>query len=427
MDIDFIPFTAPVVFKALTLIILLVFSAFVSGAEAAFFSLTHVDTDKFHKEPGKASETIIKLLEKQNYLLSTILITNNLVNICAVIVANSLIDSIVDFHQSTLLEFIVKTIIVTFLLLLFGEIMPKIAATHNPARFAKFMAIPLDILRRVLKPLSYVLISSSSHINELAARKKANISMDELSEAIEIATPHTAEDKKILTGIVRFVNIEVSDIMRNRVDIVGMDIKSSFEEVKQSIIKSGFSRLPIYEEELDNIKGVLYVKDLLQYVDLSDLEWQKLLRKAYFIPEHKKINDLLEEFQTNQVHLAIVVDEYGSTQGVVSLEDILEEIVGEISDESDLEEKLYTKIDANTYIFEAKTHLSDFERIFNIGDDSVIEDVRGEAETLAGLMLEVKREFLRAGDSLEIGGFIFTVNSLSGRRIDKIKVVRKTV
>lgn len=411
-----------IILYSILLTLLLCVSAFVSGAEAAFFSLTHVDIDKIKNGNSKIANVISTLLKKQNELLSTILITNNLVNISAVIVANALIDSIVTF-ESTVTEFIIKTIIVTFMLLLFGEIIPKIAATHNPPKFIKLVAVPLEMLRKILKPLSYILINSSSHINELAARKKATISIEQLSDALEIAQPHTAEDKKILSGIVRFVNIEVTDIMRNRVEVVACDITSTFAEIKETIVSSGFSRIPIYEEELDNIKGVIFVKDLLQYVDSKDFEWQKLIRPAYFIPEHKKINDLLEEFQTNQTHLAIVVDEYGSTQGVVSLEDILEEIVGEISDESDSEERIYTKIDANTFIFEAKTHISDFERIFEIKDDS-IDKLRGEAETLAGLMLEIKREFLKLGDSVNISNFKFTVSAINGRRIEKIKIVR---
>ncbi|MFI3267778.1 MAG: gliding motility-associated protein GldE [Rikenellaceae bacterium] len=406
---------------AIILIILLSLSAFVSGSEAAFFSLTHVDIDNIKKHNNKLSNTIISLIEKQDELLSTILITNNLVNISAVVVANSLIDSMFQF-SSTLTEFIIKTVIVTFLLLLFGEIMPKIASTHSPIKAIRMTAMPLEFLRKVLKPLSYILINSSSRINDLTAHKKGGISIEQLSEALEIAPPNTAEDKKILTGIVKFVNTEVSDIMRNRVDIVALDITCDFKEIKETIVASGYSRLPIYKEDIDNIKGVLYVKDLLQYVDETELRWQKLIRPAYFIPEQKKINNLLEEFQTNQVHLAIVVDEYGSTKGAVSLEDILEEIVGEISDETDAEERsLYTKIGENTFIFEAKTHLSDFMRILDINETD-IEPVRGEAETLAGLMLEIKHDFLKTGDIVEIPDYKFTVIKINGRRIEKIKV-----
>ncbi|MFI3263285.1 MAG: gliding motility-associated protein GldE [Rikenellaceae bacterium] len=411
---------------AIILVILLALSAFVSGSEAAFFSLTHVDIDNIKKSNSKRSNTIISLIEKQDELLSTILIVNNLVNISAVVVANSLIDSIFKFN-STLIEFIVKTVIVTFLLLLFGEIMPKIASTRAPLKAIKLTAMPLEFLRKILKPLSYVLINSSSHINELTAHKKGGISIEQLSEALEIAPPNTAEDKKILTGIVKFVNTEVSDIMRNRVDIVALDITCDFKEIKETIVSSGYSRLPIYKDDIDNIKGVLYVKDLLQYVDEKELKWQKLIRPAYFIHEQKKINNLLEEFQTNQVHLAIVVDEYGSTKGAVSLEDILEEVVGEISDETDAEERsLYTKVGDNTFIFEAKTHLSDFIRILNI-NETLIEPSRGEAETLAGLMLEVKHDFLKSGDIIEIANYKFTVIKINGRRIEKIKVERQVV
>lgn len=425
MEIIFLPFEYHTILAAIVLLFLLVTSAFVSGSEAAFFSLSHSEMAEFEKEEGgRSSNAVRTLLSMQDELLSTILITNNLVNISAVISANFLIDSVVDFGDRVSLEFVVKSIIVTFLLLLFGEIMPKIAATQNSIKFVKLVAIPLETLRKIFRPLSLLLIKSSNHINERAAKKKANISMDDLSDAVEIAQHSTVEDKRILTGIIKFVTTEVTDIMRNRVDIVAIDAQESFENVKKLIVSSGFSRIPVYKEELDEIIGVLYIKDLLPYVSLEEFEWQGVIRKAYYVPENKKINDLFAEFQNGKIHFAVVVDEYGSTQGVVSLEDILEEIVGEISDESDYEETLYTRIDAHTYLFEAKTRLSDFERVFEEEED-VIENVRGEAETLAGLMLEIKREFLKSGDVIEISPFIFTVASMNGRRIDKIKVVKK--
>ena len=421
--VEFLPPSVDLIGWSLLLLFLLIVSAFVSASEAGFFSLGFQDVEKIKQRGDEASRSVIGLLNQQDYLLSTILIVNNLVNIGAVIVANTIIDLLIDFNGVVAMEFLVKTVIVTFLLLLFGEIFPKIVATYNPVRFVLFAAPRLVVLRSLCRPFSRVLVRTGGYFNEVAAKRKDNLSMDELSEAIEITTSQTAEDKKILTGIVRFVNTEVSEIMRNRVEIVAVDLSSSLSELKELFIRSGFSRIPVYEEELDNIRGVVYVKDLIEHIDEENFPWQEVIREAYFVPEHKKINDLLEEFQSKQIHLAIVVDEYGSTQGIVSLEDILEEIVGEISDETDLEERYYTKIDAKTFIFEGKTHIGDFLRIFDL-DTGFLDDVRGEAETLAGIMLEVKREFLSVGDQVSVPPFTFIVESVSGMRVDKIRVIR---
>ena len=398
-------------------------SASVSGSETAFFSLSPTDVSNLRKDPSKGAQTALKLLGIQDYLLATILIVNNLVNICAVIISNSLIDDIVTINNSAV-EFVVKVIIVTFMLLLFGEIMPKIFATYNAYRLTKVMSVPLMFMKTLMKPFAWVLISSSSHINERMAVKKVNISMDELSNAIEITSDQTVtvEEKRILSGLVNFTTTEVDEIMRPRVDVVALDEETDFENVVKVVIDSGFSRIPIYKDQIDNVTGILYVKDLLPYLDSApDFQWQKLCRQPYFVPEHKKINDLFSEFQNNQTHIAIVVDEYGSTLGIVSLEDILEEIVGEISDESDAHHTSYTKIDENTYIFEGRTHLIDFLKIIDFEDD-YLDDVKGDAESLAGLMLEAKRDFLKVGDKLYFGKISLRVDSVDGRRIDKIKV-----
>lgn len=420
--VQFLPFSLPLLWWGLLLAGLLLASALVSGSEAAFFSLTPRDVNRLRKQRSASASAALELLSMQDYLLATILIANNLVNICAIIVANHLIDLVVVFNRAAVLEFVIKTILLTFVLLLFGEIMPKIVATSRPLKFVRFVSSPLLSLKHLFKPLSYLLIRSSSHLNESISRKKDNISMDELSDALEITASQNAEDRKILTGIVKFSNTEVSDVMRPRVDVVALDINASYEEVKRVIVSSGFSRIPVYEEDLDDIKGVLYIKDLIPHLERGDLEWNRLLRKPWFVPDHKKINDLLEEFQTNKVHLAIVVDEYGSTQGVVSLEDILEEIVGEISDESDPEESYYTQVDPDTYIFEGKTHLNDFLEVLGLDTDS-LDDTRGQAETLAGYMLEMKREFLKVGDEVKHGPFTLRVLSIEGRRIRKIRAV----
>ena len=405
------------------LVLLLCVSALVSGSETAFFSLTPAHISSIRKQSSRADQAILKLLSMQDYLLATVLIANNLVNICIVLLSSYILSGGVTFGGAPVWEFLIKTVVVTFLLLLFGEIMPKIFAAYNSLRFARMISVPLLGLKHLFKPFSCILIRAGSLVSESMARKRADISMDELSNAIEITGNQTDEEKQMLSGIVSFVNTEVEEIMRPRVDVVALDETADYEEVKRTIISSGFSRIPVYRENLDHILGVLYVKDMIPYIGRdAGFEWQKFLRTPYFVPEHKKINDLLEEFQADKVHMAIVVDEYGSTVGLVSLEDILEEIVGEISDESDNEESFYRKIDDHTYLFEGKTHLNDFERVAGLEED-YFRDVRGGAESVAGLMLEIKGDFLKKGESVGSHGILFTAESLDGRRIDKVKVV----
>lgn len=394
----------------------------VSASETAFFSLSPRDIHMFKSFSTRGGRGVLKLLSMPDYLLSTILIANNFVNISIVIVANSIIDSLMTFG-STAWEFVLKTIIVTFLLLLFGEIMPKIFASYNPVGVARFMSVPLLFLKSLFKPFSFLLIRSGNYINEGVAKKKVNISMDELSNAIEMTANQTVEEKQMLSGIVSFVNMDVVEIMKPRVDVVMLDIGDDFTRVKDVVISSGYSRIPVYEESIDDIKGVLYVKDILPYISNDGtFEWKNLLRKPYFVPEHKKINELLEEFQQCKIHLAIIVDEYGSTLGVVSLEDILEEIVGEIADESDVEPDYYTKVDDSTYVFDGKTHLNEFLKVLKL-DDEYLDAVQGEAESIAGLMLEIKKEFLKPGDTIQYKNLTFEVQSLAGRRIEKVRVV----
>ncbi len=403
-------------------VLLLLCSALVSGSEAAFFSLSPRNIAHLKSVPDRSGRAILRLLGMPDYLLASILIANNLVNICIVILSNGLIDSLIDFGGATGVEFLVKMVIVTFLLLLFGEIMPKIFASYNPLRMARITAVPLSALGRLFRPLSWLLIRSGSYINESVAKKKVNISIDELSNAIEMTSDQSAEEKQMLSGIVDFVHTEVVEIMKPRIDVVALDLRDGFDRVREVIIASGFSRIPVYEESLDNVKGVLYVKDLLPYVSHDDaFEWRNLIRKPYFVPEHKKINELLEEFQTHKIHVAIVVDEYGSTLGLVSLEDILEEIVGEISDESDVEQSFYSKLAPNVYLFDGKTHLNDFLKVLGL-DDDYLDEVKGEAETVAGLMLEIRKDFLRQGERLSYRDLKLKVEAVAGRRIDKIKV-----
>ncbi len=399
-------------------ILLLMISALVSGAETSFFSLSPADVRELKARDTSSGRAVLSLLGDVDMLLATILEINNLVNICIAILSAMLIDSLFTFNQ---FEFLVKTVLVTFLLLLFGEILPKVTAQTMPLGFAQMVARPLVVLRWVFSPLSRVLVGMSSHISRKAARK-SEISLDELADAVDMTESATPEEHVMLSGIVNFVNTEVEEIMKPRVDIIALDTTADYDEVKRTIIESGFSRIPVYEEDADNIKGTLYVKDLLPYINMGkDFEWQHLVSKPYFVPEHKKINDLLADFQSNKVHMAIVVDEYGSTLGLVSLEDIIEEIVGEISDESDGDESFYQRIDAKNYIFDGKTHIGDFERILDLDEDS-LSDVKGEAETLAGLMLELKRDFPVKGDSFVAHQIRFTVQGMEAHRIDKIRV-----
>lgn len=397
---------------------LLMVSALVSGAETSFFSLSHNDVRRIRERRSASSEGVFKLLGNVELLLATILVVNNLVNICIVILTSNVIDATFTFLR---FEFLFKSVLVTFLLLLFGEILPKVFAQTVPVRFACFAARPLLVLRWIFYPLSYILVRTSSRISEKAAHR-SELSLDELADAVDMTQSSSPEEHEMLSGIVNFANTEVQEIMKPRVDITAIEITEGYEHVKRVIIESGFSRIPVYENEVDNIRGTLYVKDLLPYINHGDdFAWQRLIRKAYFVPEHKKINDLLAEFQSNKVHMAIVVDEYGSTLGLVSLEDIIEEIVGEISDESDTVESFYTRLDAKNYLFDGKTHIGDFERVLELEED-LFSDVKGEAETLAGLMLELKRDFPRKGDSFTTHDIRFTVQEVEGHRIDKILV-----
>jgi gliding motility-associated protein GldE len=411
-------FPAHILFFGILAFVLLCISALVSGAETSFFSLSHNDVQRFKQHPSASGDAVLRLLGNVDFLLATILVVNNLVNICITILMANIVDALFTF---TRFEFLFKTVVVTFLLLLFGEVLPKVLAQTLPARFAQFVARPLSVLRWIFYPLSFILVRTSSRISEKAAHK-SEISLDDLADAVDMTQTANPEEHVMLSGIVNFVNTEVQEIMKPRVDITALDFTDSYEKVKQTIIASGFSRIPVFEEDIDNIRGTLYVKDLLPYINHGDeFDWQQLIRKPYFVPEHKKINDLLGDFQTNKVHMAIVVDEYGSTLGLVSLEDIIEEIVGEISDESDVDESFYTRLNAKSYLFEGKTHIGDFERILSL-DEETFSDVRGEAETLAGLMLELKRDFPAKGDIFTSHDIRFTVKEMEAHRIDKIRV-----
>ena len=412
-------FAAPEVIAMLAgLVVLICCSAFASASETALFSLKATDMELLEQRDEKSAARIGRLLGDREYTLAAILVLNNTVNICIVLLSALIIDHTVSF-ESGVWEFVFTSVIVTFILLLFGEIAPKVFATYNNRRFARMCAPAISVLKVILRPAAWLLVKTGSKIK---GKNRENLSLEELSDALDVTQATSDEEKQILEGIVSFAGREVGQIMRPRLDVTALDIEDDFAQVKKVIVESGFSRIPVYRENIDHIEGVLYIKDVVPHIAAGpDFEWQKLIRRAHFIPEHKKIDDLLEEFQAGKVHIAIVADEYGATRGLVSLEDILEEIVGEISDESDREGKLYTRTDQGEYIFDGKTHLGDVTRALDL-DEDYFDDVCGDAETLAGLMLEIRHGFLKRGESVECAGFRLTALSLDGRRIDKIKV-----
>ena len=409
-----------VVVLSLISIILLICSGLASGSEVAFFSLTRADIDELESRQDAASQRVIELLSNPDRLLATILVANNMVNICLVIISTQIVDKLFVFAGVG--DFIFKTVIITFLLLLFGEIMPKVFSQGNPVKISRLFSAPLKFLRWVLYPLAFILIRTSSRVSRLAS-KGAEISIEELADAVDLTDTGSEEEQKMLSGIISFGQTEVVEIMHSRVDITGIEYETTFNEVRKIIVETGYSRIPVYGDDLDDVRGVLYVKDLLPHITKGDdFEWQALLRKPYFVPEHMMIDDLLKKFQKKKIHIAIVVDEYGATQGLISLEDILEEVVGEITDESDDDEdRLYEKIGENTYIFDAKIHIGEFIRAIGYDEDA-FTDVEGHAETLAGLMMELKRDLPRRGDELQSHGVKFFIATMDGRRVDKVKV-----
>ena len=407
-------------------LLLLLFSAYVSGSETAFFSLSPTDKEQLKQSDDRRSKQVLQLLDKPQRLLATILIANNFVNIIITLLLAYFTSSVFNFGAAQWLEFLIETVVITFLLLLIGEITPKVYATIQPLRMARFASSGLLILDKLLYPFSILLMKSTSIVeNRIEHHGHGNLSMDELSQAVELTQIATEEEKDILEGITKFGNIQVSDIMHPRIDIVDVDIKSNYAELLKVITSSGYSRIPVYAGTNDNIKGIIYSKDLIPHLDKpQNFRWQTLIRPAYFVPESKKLDDLLSEFQENKVHLAIVVDEYGGTSGLLTLEDILEEIVGEISDEYDEEEKQFTKLSENVYLFEGKTLLNDFYKILDI-DDETFSKIDSEVETLAGLVLEIKGDFPKRGEVVVYGDYEFEVVALEKRRIKTIKITIK--
>ncbi|HPD24701.1 MAG TPA: gliding motility-associated protein GldE [Bacteroidales bacterium] len=405
--------------------ILLVFSGLISGSEVAFFSINKNELLKLKSSKSKNCKLILKTLDSPNYLLATILIANNLINIAIIILSTYITTKLFSGIENPILVILTQLVGVTFLILFIGEIFPKIIAGKKPIRFAIIMVLPIRILYFIFYPASYILVNSTKFVNKkVEAKHKSNISIEELSHVIELASEELKEEKEMLEGIVNSTNLEVKDIMTQRINVFAIEYNSSFPDILDKIIDAAYSRIPVYAENLDNIKGILYIKDLLPYIYLTnkeDFRWQKLVRTHYLVPETKKINELLKEFQTKKLHIAIVVDEYGGVSGIVTLEDILEEFVGEINDESDLEEKLFEKTAENEYIFDAKTSIVDFCKLLDI-DYKDFQELKGESDSLAGLLLEIYGEIPEKNKTINVLNFEFSVVAADERRIKKIKV-----
>ncbi len=408
----------------LLIIFLILCSALVSGSEVAYFSLTPTDKQVIADKNNSVSVVVMKMLDKPEFLLATILVANNFINVGIVILAAYVTDPLLYAIEPEALRFIIQVVVVTFVLLLLGELMPKVYANKFARKYAMSMALPLHLISKIFYPVSVLLTKSTDVINKRLQKRHKNISMEELSQAIELASENLIDEKEMLEGIVNFSNIQVKEIMKPRLSIVGLDLSSDMNKVLSVIVESGYSRLPVYKDNLDNIKGILYAKDLLSYLnqkDKKDFKWQSLIRDFYFVPESKKISALLEKFQQKKIHLAIVVDEYGGTSGLVTLEDILEEIVGEIIDESDMEENLYKKTGKNLWEFDARTSLNDFCKIMNCNSNE-FDEIKGDADSLAGLILEIKGEMPAKNENVPYKNFIFTITSVDNRRIKSIKV-----
>ncbi|MBR1664802.1 MAG: gliding motility-associated protein GldE [Bacteroidaceae bacterium] len=404
-------------------LLLLLCSAFVSGSEIAFFSLSPANMNELEERRTSADRRVLQLLQDSERLLATILCSNNFVNVAIIMLLTFFFNQTVDFGWNKVLEFLVMTVVLTFLLLLFGEIMPKIAASQNPLRMARFCAPAYGVLVKLWWPVSSLLMKSTKLTSRLEMAHQ-QLSVDDLEQALELTDKEEiADEQQMLKGIIRFGGEMAREVMTPRVDIVGLDIKTPFPEVIQCIVENNYSRIPIYADNEDNIKGILYIKDLLPHLGKpANFRWQTLVRPATFVPETKMIDDLLRDFQAQKVHIAIVVDEFGGTSGLVTMEDIIEEIVGEINDEYDEDERTFTRLNQNTYVFEAKTLLSDFRKIMQLPEDA-FDNVAGEADTLAGLLLEIKGEFPQEHERIQHGRFTFEVMEMDERRIVKIKVI----
>lgn len=411
------------VIEITSIFILLLVSAFISGSEVALFSLSQKNIDDVVSEDSNKGNLIQKLLQTPKKLLATILVANNFVNIAIVILFSSFSGRLFDGIASPLVKFVLEVILVTFLILLFGEVLPKIYANRNNVLFTKMVVTPISFLDKLLAPISIPMRNVILFIEKKLNVQKGNFSVDQLSQALELThqSETTVEEQKILEGIVTFGSTEVKQVMSPRIDVFAINIEADFLVILPIIVEKGYSRIPIYRDNIDQIEGVLFIKDLIPYIDEPISNWQSLIRKPFFIPENKKLDNLLKDFQAMKNHLAVVVDEYGGTSGIITLEDVLEEIVGDISDEFDDDDVTYSRIDANNYLFEGKTSLKDFYRIIDIEEDN-FESSKGEAETLAGFLLEISGNFPKKKQKITFSGIIFTIENVDKRRIKQIKV-----
>lgn len=409
-------------------ILLLWVSGLISASEIAFFSLTEDDLDEVNEEKSVADRKIRKLLDDSEHLLAAIWVSNKVVNVAIVLLCAYFFSDVVQWEGAYVVEFILLTVLLTFLLLLFGEIMPRIYSAQNSLKFCRIVVAPVCFLHWLFKPVSNVLVRSAFGVGRIAQKynKKANLSVDELSQALELTDKdEISEESNMLEGIIRFGEETAKEVMTSRLDMVDLEIDTPFPDVIKCVVDNAYSRIPVYEESRDNIKGILYIKDLLPFIDKGeDFKWQNLIRPAYFVPETKMIDDLLRDFQANKIHIAIVVDEFGGTSGLVTMEDIIEEIVGEINDEYDEEEHNYVKLSDNVYVFEGKTLLADFYKIVDVDSDE-FEEAAGDSDTLAGLVLELKGEFPALHEIIRYKDFVFEVLEMDAHRIVKVKVTKK--
>lgn len=406
------------------ILLLLVISGIASGSEIAIFSLNPTDLSKLNPEKNVYDARIHMMREDSERTLATILCVNNFVNVTIIMLCNYVIGQIVDFHGHFWVQFVFVTVLLTFVLLLFGEIMPKIFARQNPLAFCRRFAEGIYYSRRLVWPLTSLLIHGGAIAGKVIHPENPVLSADKLEHALDLTSDETIKNERnILRGIIRFGDETTKDVMTPRRDIMHIDIHSNYDEVRACIVENNYSRIPISHDSKDDIRGILYIKDLLPYLSMgTNFHWQSLMRQAYFVPETKKLDDLLKDFQENKVHMAIVVDEFGGTSGLITLEDILEEIVGEINDEYDEDEKIFTRLNLNTYLFEGKTLLSDFCKALNISSE-VFEDVSGDADTLAGILLELKGDFLKLNERIDYHNFTFEVEKIEARRISEVKVI----
>ena len=410
-------------FGIIAIVILLACSAFISGSEVALFSLSQKDIDDISNKDYNSGKLVSKLLEKPKKLSASILVANHLVNIAFVVIFSSLSQRLFYKIESSVFDLILKIIIATFLILLFGEVLPKIYANKKNLAFAKNAAIPISFLSNILSPISVPMRNGILFIEKKLNIQKGNFSVDQLSQALELTSQNDTTDgeQKILEGIVTFGNTEVRQVMSPRIDVFALNLEENFREIIPKIVEKGYSRIPVYRENIDQIEGILFIKDLIPYIDSEDFNWTELLREPFFVPESKKLDDLLKDFQSMKSHLAVVVDEYGGTSGIISLEDVLEEIVGDISDEFDNEDAIYSQIDDKNFLFEGKISLKDFYRILDL-DESEFEDQKGEAETLAGFLLELSGNFPKKNQKITFHNLNFTIENVDKRRIKQIKV-----